>query len=624
MKNNTRLKGNAAQMLAIKHVNGPALVVAGPGSGKTFVIIERIRYLIESAGIDPSNILVITFTKAAAIEMQQRFFKLTDSGYPEVAFGTFHSIFYNILKLSGNAYDIRLISEIEKYKILENILKGIKSKIPLNSSFSEDYEINGDVIKNILSEISRIKNEGTGPKDCNESIAFSKYFEEIFSEYHAQMRELGKIDFDDMISKCYQMLLKQKSELDKWQERFKYILVDEAQDINNAQWQLIDLLSEKYRNLFMVGDDDQSIYGFRGSKPEILIDFEKIIPECKKIFLDVNYRCAPKILLDSLKVIEDNNIRIKKNIKAGSDYDGQIDYSSFYDFESEIKAITSFINNQKDTSNIAILFRTNNQAAKYTQTLMGLGVECYVKEKVKSFYEEECIKDMLAYLKFVYLGGRRKDFLRIMNKPVRYIKREAIPGDIVNKNDLFKYYAGNFNMQDKLQRFFKDLDRLRNFRPYLSVKYIRNVMGYDKYLRENKTEKNPERSIELLNEFEKEIREYDDMRLFTEHVSKVNESLHNQQSTVKTTTQKGVRLMTLHASKGLEFDYVWIPDVNEGIIPSRRSVTIAEMEEERRMFYVGMTRAKKELHISYLTGSRDNQMLPSRFIKKFIRKNISL
>lgn len=619
MRNKNHINGNAAQMHAIQHVNGPALVVAGPGSGKTFVIIQRVRYLIEDAGISPSSILVITFTKAAAIEMQQRFFKLTDSGYPEVAFGTFHSIFYNILRISGNYRDIRLISEPEKYNIMSTILKGIRSKYRIN------IELGTDIIMNIFSEISRIKNEGDEELCCNESTPLKEYFKEIYCEYNEQLHNLDKIDFDDMISRCYEFLISHPGELDKWQEHFKYILVDEAQDINNAQWKLLVLLSGKNRNIFMVGDDDQSIYGFRGSKPEILMDFKTHYPESENILLNVNYRCAQNILEDSLLVIGENKNRIQKAILSGIDRVGHVDYIGHSTQEQENSYIIKYIKENAEFENeIAILCRTNNGVNRVTQMLMSSGIKCAVVQKVKPFFEGNYICDVLSYLRFAYFARTRNEFIKIMNKPCRYIKRQAVQGEVVTREALLSFYKDNVSMQSAICCLFKDIDFISKLKPYLAIKYVRSVMKYDEYAIKDKNESDRREILSLLDELEDKAREYADGKAFFDYVDDSILTMNKElEARSKQKKSDGVRIMTFHASKGLEFDHVLIPDVNEGVIPGRRAITESEIEEERRMFYVAMTRARKELHIMYLTGQGENSMLPSRFIKKLVKQSVT-
>ena len=272
------VKVNAAQEEAIIHKDGPAMVLAGPGSGKTFVIVERLRYLIEGYKVSPSSILVITFTKAAAIEMQQRFLKITDSSYPEVSFGTFHSLFYNILrehaKEAGFYNKIEIADELFKYKlvkdILINALKNSRENLNKLSILDEN-----EIVKDITSEISRIKNAGLSPDSVSDFVPYKDYFKVIFEKYNNSLKSFGKIDFDDMSLICAQIFESRKEIAQLYKERYKYILIDEYQDINEMQQKNIESILNGDQNLFVVGDDDQAIYGFRGAKPGIMMEFEK-------------------------------------------------------------------------------------------------------------------------------------------------------------------------------------------------------------------------------------------------------------------------------------------------------------------------------------------------------------
>ncbi|MBP3813601.1 MAG: ATP-dependent helicase, partial [Butyrivibrio sp.] len=300
------------------HANGPAMILAGPGSGKTFVIVRRLVRLIEN-GVDPSKILVITFTKAAAIEMQIRFLKLTDSSYPEVSFGTFHSVFYQIIR-NNSSKDSNI--QIATNKFRTEIVRDILSLLKASSKISQDeYDDGLEQIDGILSEISRIKNIDLSPSECLENICLSKVFPEIFNDYNRRLREFGQIDFDDMIVRCYELLDKNPQVRQFYQEKFKYILIDEYQDINPMQYKVVRLLLGEEKNLFAVGDDDQSIYGFRGSRPEIMLDFMESFKDhgAKMINLDTNYRCGRKIVLAALSVIEENHVRFKKKLSASKD-----------------------------------------------------------------------------------------------------------------------------------------------------------------------------------------------------------------------------------------------------------------------------------------------------------------
>jgi DNA helicase-2/ATP-dependent DNA helicase PcrA len=308
---------NAAQQQAVMHAKGPAMVLAGPGSGKTTVITERLRYLIEQKAVDPASILVITFTKASAIEMQIRFLKLSDNSYPQVLFGTFHSVFYQIIRDSiSNKNTGLLIADI---KFQTEIIRDILSELKAHGKITrQEYDEGCENIPDILSEISRIKNLDIDPEQAGMSIPLAGVFPDIFTSYGKKLREFGRIDFDDMIVRCLNLLTQNASILKKWQQRFRFILIDEYQDINPVQSKIVDLLLGEEKNLFAVGDDDQSIYGFRGSDPAIMLAFNEKFASCggRVINLDINYRSGSEILNASKLVIAENKKRLDKNLAA--------------------------------------------------------------------------------------------------------------------------------------------------------------------------------------------------------------------------------------------------------------------------------------------------------------------
>lgn len=612
MKPENYIRCNPAQRRAIEHDKGPACVIAGPGSGKTFVIIQRIISLIRK-GVNPGSILTITFTKAAAIEMQQRFIKDTDSMYPEVLFGTFHSIFYHIL----DSENLTIIKEAEKYKILGHVLHG------------KDYD--GEIIRLILSEISRLKNSGEAVENRDKAVPFYEEFPQILSEYSAIMNEQGLIDFDDMVILCRDYLIRRPDIRKKWQERLKYIQIDEYQDINMTQFEVVRLLLSKECNLFVVGDDDQSIYGFRGSDPKLMLGFKEYFYDSKEIILDTNYRCAPKILDASKYVISENKIRFKKNIRSGKSGNvGMITGKGFIEKNEQYKSIIEEIRKNKnvpdapnclescDFSDVAIIVRTNMEATAFARMLTDSGLPCSYKEKVISLHEKPCPKDILSYMAFVHEGQRRSDFLRIMNKPVRYITRAALSGEVIEERDLLTYYSrlSKLNMTTMIQKLFVELKLLSKLSPKGAVRFIRGYLGYDKYLKDKfcGNTKILEGHLEDLNEFEKLCENFDNYRDLKEYLESLNRTLDGMKN-INVANKKGVRVMTMHASKGLEFKTVYLPDLNEGIIPSRKSITDDEIEEERRMLYVAMTRAKEELHLSYVKGAKENPMRMSGFLR---------
>ena len=627
------INGNPAQLRAIEHGAGAACVIAGPGSGKTFVIIKRVIRLIEK-GVSPNQILVITFTKAAAITMQQRFIKETDSMYPEVLFGTFHSCFYQILKESMPRGDktLTVVSEAEKFSIILHVLKGIQSSIRMkkklemqdnNGSF-EDFEYDLETAKILVSEISKLKNSGDSPENADESVPLKEYFPQIYNEFDQIMKEQNYIDFDDMVLMCRDHLSKNPSILAKYREKYKYILIDEYQDINKMQFEVVKLLTGNNGNLFVVGDDDQSIYGFRGSKPELMLGFKEFYPDSKEILLNVNYRCGKKILDNCLKVINENKVRFKKEIEAGSKIDGVVIGKKFLTKNDEYEYIANEIikSNEEmskphDYNDIAVIFRTNMEATSFASFLLSKNIPCTYREKITFFHEKRFIKDILAYLSFANDGHKRSDFFKIMNQPVRYICRNCASEEKVDESKLIAYYKnkGKYNMMSTIQKFFKDISMLERFNIFLGVHYIRNVIGFDKYVKE-KLGVNKGAYEEYLKDADelmklcKEYRTYNELKAYFEEQDKLKSTIKSN-----STCKNGVQLMTMHASKGLEFPVVFIPDLNEGIVPSRKSIGISDIEEERRMFYVAMTRAKEQLYMSYVTGDKNNPMRMSGFLR---------
>lgn len=616
----SEISGNPAQLAAIEHINGPAMVLAGPGSGKTFVIIHRIRHLIENAGIDPQTILVITFTKAAAMEMQSRFQKLTDQKYPEVHFGTFHSVFYQIIRLSMSGNRLELITEKEKNNILQHILKNLKDEY-LYHNMPQDAELmegSIDNIRQLLAEISRIKNDGKGPDACEDTHPFKKYFIRIFESYQGMLIELGKIDFDDMILACLHLLQNNPALRKKWQDMFQYILIDEYQDINRIQFAIIQILALPSQNLFIVGDDDQAIYGFRGSKPEIMLHFEDYYPQMKKVFLNINYRCCEAILNVANNIIGENTTRYQKELKAEKrENTGQVKAYAYTTRQMEYAGIVSYFKEHHDCVNqSAVIFRTNAEAAAMAEMFAGSGVPYVLQEKTKSQYEDPVIQDILAYLDFACGGQKRRHFFMIMNKPLRYIKREsAANSENITQDTILQFYRDQPQMQKTVNKLFRDFEMLKHLRPFLAIRYIRFEIGYEDYALKRVNPGERELLRNKMDWLQESARNYIDYHSFMKHISECIEDIQSQTTPACDAVRTGIRLLTMHASKGLEFDTVWLPDLNEGVLPNRRSINPMQIEEERRMLYVGMTRAKQTLMLSYVTGTKDNPMLPSRLIR---------
>lgn len=615
---------NKAQYRAITHGAGAMLVLAGPGSGKTFVVTQRIKYLIEQHHVKPEDILVITFTKAAAEEMQERFAKLSAGKCNPVCFGTFHSVFFQILRHTYRFTAQNIIRENDKYRLLSQIIRELPDEILGQAQL--DYST--ETLRNLLSEISTVKNNGVTPQEVRSATVPQAVFERIFQMYKQEMNRNKLIDFDDMVLLCRNLLAERPDTLKVWQQRFQYILVDEFQDICPLQYEVVRMLAKPQDNLFIVGDDDQSIYGFRGSKPEIMLNFTKEYPKAEQVLLDVNYRSRQGIVDTAARLIAHNKMRFDKAVRAQNKQNDGVKIYSFQSKSKQAESIALLIKQYialPDTkySDIAILYRTNNHTIYTADRLMREGIPFTMKEKPKNIYESPVAKDIIAYMRYALYEANQEDFLRIMNKPVRYIKRSTVPRGAFKMRELIdNNHATGYVVQNILE-FYDELHFIKSLNPFSAVNFIRkgvgNGTGYDAYLKKQAAEKGKDVSEEFeeLEELMRLSREFETIELWLEHIENYDAILYEiaqQEKRLKKMNTDAVSMVTMHASKGLEWDVVILPDVNEGVIPHKKAVTDAELEEERRMFYVAMTRAKQHLFIFYIQEKEAGNLLPSRFL----------
>lgn len=615
---------NKAQYRAITHGAGAMLVLAGPGSGKTFVVTQRIKYLIEQHHVKPEDILVITFTKAAAEEMQERFAKLSAGKCNLVYFGTFHSVFFQILRHTYRFTAQNIIRENDKYRLLSQIIRELPDEILGQAQL--DYST--ETLQNLLSEISTVKNNGVTPQEVRSATVPQAVFERIFQMYKQEMNRNKLIDFDDMVLLCRNLLAERPDTLKLWQQRFQYILVDEFQDICPLQYEVVRMLAKPQDNLFIVGDDDQSIYGFRGSKPEIMLNFTKEYPKAEQVLLDVNYRSRQGIVDTAARLIAHNKMRFDKAVRAQNKQNDGVKIYSFQSKSKQAESIALLIKQYialPDTkySDIAILYRTNNHTIYTADRLMREGIPFTMKEKPKNIYESPVAKDIIAYMRYALYETNQEDFLRIMNKPVRYIKRSTVPRGAFKMRELIdNNHATGYVVQNILE-FYDELHFIKSLNPFSAVNFIRkgvgNGTGYDAYLKKQAAEKGKDVSEEFeeLEELMRLSREFETIELWLEHIENYDAILYEiaqQEKRLKKMNTDAVSMVTMHASKGLEWDVVILPDVNEGVIPHKKAVTDAELEEERRMFYVAMTRAKQHLFIFYIQEKEAGNLLPSRFL----------
>lgn len=603
---------NEAQQAAITHESGPVMCLAGPGSGKTFVLTHHIRYLILEKHIDPAHILVITFSKASAIEMQNRFTYLMEDTYYPVRFGTFHAIFFQILsRYEGyTAKDILTLSQKKKYLKTVLLQMNYQGKIDMES------------LENILSNISYIKNksESSVISEVEKNIP---QFKEIYQKYERLIRQEHKLDFDDMMLLCYKLLQKRSDVLEEYRKEIEYILIDEFQDINSIQYAIVKLLIHPYQNLFAVGDDDQSIYGFRGSDPSIMLRFREDFPNGIIVPLYMNYRSKKGIVNCAKHVIRENKKRYEKNMSAVKTGDGVI-LQSYESKEEEYLELIQKLHQAKLEDRLnqcACLFRTNMDASYLAELLLKEKIPYIMKEKPYNPYDHFISHDLLHYLHIKEGDMSIEEFVPIMNRPLRYISRDAINTNTFGKQvclrDLKRFYMDKEYMQKNILKLEYDINRIKNMDLFAAVNYIRKGIGYDDYIKKQAAEQStsPAEYLKMADEIQKRFGMFRNLEELENHIDSYRQMAEKTGKESGKKEQKGVNIMTYHASKGLEFDNVYLPDCNEGNIPYRKSTTPEQIEEERRLFYVAMTRAKEQLHILFIDGKKDNHHLVSRFIK---------
>lgn len=602
-----------AQHQAITHGAGPAIVLAGPGSGKTLVITQRVRYLIEAYHVRPQEILVITFTKAAAQEMQSRFQAL--SRQRGVTFGTFHAVFFHILKYAYHYSAANILTEEKKYQILQRLL----------SESGLHFEDEKETLSEIASEISVVKNEQIPlehyySKSCPEEV-----FRGFYRKYEEVHRREGLLDFDDMMTMTYELLTQRADILAAWQRHYRYILVDEFQDINLLQYAILRLLADPERNLFIVGDDDQSIYRFRGAKPEIMLNFPKDYPDAKQIVLDRNFRSVASVIRAAQLVIRENTKRFAKRAVHVRKGQGQIDIREFSGQEHEslylIKKVQESLAGGMPPNEIAVLYRTNQGARPYAERLMEFNIPFEMRDALPNIYEHWIAKDLFAYLHLARERLDRAEFLQVMNRPKRYIARDAIDAKVISLETLRTYYEDKDWMLDRIDRLELDLRMLKDMAPYAAVNYIRYGMNYEEYLQEYAKARRmkPEELTDILDEIQDGCRPFKTVEAWYEHLTAYKERLLEQRGK-KERDPDAITLATLHSAKGLEFQEVFLVDVNEGTIPHRKASMEADLEEERRLFYVGMTRAKDRLHLFYVRERYGKRVEPSVFLEPLLEE----
>ena len=613
-------KLNENQLKAVNHLDGPCMVLAGPGSGKTRVITYRIANMVVNKNIKPTSILAISFTKASSIEMKNRALSLSnDFRMNKVTYGTFHSVFFRILRYFEN-YNIESILDEKTKRIgLKNILKG------LNIENADDDETIGQVI----NEISYVKNELMDKRDFKSEVLTNDEFIKVYNFYEEYKQQMNKIDFDDMLIKTYELLKNNKAALDRVRSVYRYILVDEFQDINKVQFEALKLIANPSNNIFVVGDEDQSIYGFRGSRPDFLLEFEEYFSNTNKVLLDINYRSKGEIINIANRLIEKNTNRYEKVIKCGQGNGAKVNYISPEDSEEEAVYIAKDIKNKvqedyTEYTDFAVIYRTNIQSRALVDVFIDMRIPFVVKDSIVTIYDHWAAQDILAYLRIGVNPNSNKDWIRIINKPFRYISKDNL-NLIKDEPDFINSLINKCDLHPKQVKTINDLDidisYVKGLNPKNAISYIRTTLDYDRYILDYCTNRKIKTNglIEILNELESSATNFKTIQEYLEHIERVKSEIVDNKNNKET---DGVIFTTMHSAKGLEFKNVYIIGANEGTIPHEKSYEIDDeekkndqIEEERRLMYVAITRAEENICISSPINKYGKRVSKSRFVE---------
>lgn len=601
-----------SQEMAIAHFKGPAIVLAGPGSGKTTVITHRVKNLIQKNKVDPTKILVVTFTKAAAENMRLRFKSLMAGRSLPVSFGTFHSIFFRILRTEKDYKPDSLLSDMEKINIIKEIVIRLKIDVASKNEFT----------RSIMDDIGKAKGNMENVRDFEPITCDKELFLKVMDEYEREKMLSNKVDFEDMLRLCYELFKEKPHLLEKWQSVFEYVLVDEFQDINKLQFEIVKMISAPENNIFVVGDDDQAIYGFRGSHPELMFEFEEYYKDAEEILLANNYRSTKAIVDMANDLIVHNNARFDKNIVAvgedGIAPDVRIFKSQKEEIESTGQMIKEYIKQGVKPSEIAVLVRNNIFIQNIRTIFESMDVNTYTKRKSDVLASSMVYKDIICYLKCAnsWENGECFDvesFINILNKPTRLISRDSVLECGANMEKLKSLYSHDKEVLRNISDLDFHMKMIKNLNPYGAVNYIKNVVGYEEYLMKYSNDKG--KSLKKLKfELDRIQMESENYKTIKEWVS-LSEQKQTEKKEIKT---EGVNIITMHGSKGLEFKVVFILNVNQGIIPTSRAIREQDFEEERRVFYVAMTRAEKYLHIFLIGENLGFPIEPSMFLNEII------
>ena len=639
MVNSEYLKNlNKAQKEAVMYLDGPLLIVAGAGSGKTKVLTSRIANIINEKKAYPNQILAVTFTNKAAKEMQNRVSKILGSTAVGLSWlGTFHSICAKLLRKHAIAVNLSsnftIIDTDDQIRLIKNICK------------SENIDIKQLAPRYILAIIDRWKNKGFYPSEViiNQKDVFEKTVLPLYKIYQQKLLDLNSCDFGDLLLHTVKILENKEEIREIYSKNFKYILVDEYQDTNFIQSKWLNLLAKKNNNICCVGDDDQSIYSWRGAEIKNFLEFDKTYSDTKIIRLEQNYRSTQNILSVASNLIAKNQNRVGKNLKTTMEEGDLVKLNCYKNGKDEAVGISDEIEKLKKNyslNNIAILVRAVFQTREFEERFLKIGVPYRILGGTK-FYERAEIKDCIAYLRLIYQGKDDLSFERIVNNPKRSIGENTVKSiyEYSKKNFLCLEISSKRMIEENLIKpkakvglniFLNLIDKWRNDLKIKNINHVKLLQivldesGYSSMLK-NKKDLDNENRLENIKELLNAMKEFDNLESFLEHVSLATSIDQDWEG-------EKINMMTMHASKGLEFDVVFLPGWEEGLFPHQKSIEEKGqkgLEEERRLAYVGLTRAKKKAIVSF-SMNRFYQgdwidSLASRFIDElpndFIEKN---
>lgn len=584
----------------MEKTNGQMLCIACPGSGKTTVIIERVRHMLES-GISPGNILVITFTKEAALQMQGRFEK--KYGKTGVYFGTIHALCFQVLKRARKYNSSNVLSSSETWGFFNSLLyKKVQT---------DNFE---EFVKNLISEISFVRNSGADPGEYKPEHSKKEVFLQAFNAYMEFKEQNRKIDYDDMLWICRDIFRSNADELRFWRGKYRYIMIDEFQDTNQLQAEIFYLLAGDNGNICVVGDDDQSVYRFRAADTRVFLDFPKQYPQAEKFYLSTNYRSGTDIIKRAGLLIGNNKTRFGKKFLAGRQDAGGISmYASKPGKEDEsiLGMVASLHQSGVDYNDIAVLYRINAQNQLLAGLFMQHNIPFYCTEPPRDYHQEFIFQDIMAYYRLANSIQKPGDVQRILNRPNRYLKVSTFKHCRYDRQELLdacrKMDTRSGQCMGQIFTMLEDIKRLADKTPEAFVDYLEHRMGYGEFITDYCAwcQKDPESSRALLATLKKEAKQFSSMQEWEGYAQFYARQLEQVRADSR---KEGVCLSTLHAAKGLEWDNVIIKDAVEGICPYKKARTPEDYEEERRLFYVGITRAKDRCAIF---TSKEN---PSRYL----------